>query len=92
MPRGRPHGNPQPAPDLQSFSEDVEPELAQLAVRLGTLRVAKGWTRNQLADQAGISHALVASIEAGGRSPYFTTVVKLCRALDVTAIDNFLTG
>ena len=88
MPRGRRPGEPQPAPDRSALEKGgVEPELARLAEAIGTVRVQRGWTRQQLADASGTNNRIVLGIESGIRDPNFTTVVKLCRALRIQKLD-----
>jgi transcriptional regulator with XRE-family HTH domain len=52
------------------------------------LRVAKGWSRERLAGEAGLSLATVERIEQG-RTPQVTTAVKIATALDVSIADLF---
>src|SRR5205807_2293586 len=53
------------------------------AGRLRELREAKGWTRNQLADAAGMAMDGVAHLELGRRKPTWETVLALAAALGV---------
>lgn len=88
MPRGRRPGRPQPAPERSVLErEGVAPELARLAETIGTLRVEREWTRQQLVEESDTNNQVVASIEAGTRDPSFTTLVKICRALGVQELD-----
>jgi len=49
-------------------------------------RECKGWTLRDMERETGISNALISQIETGKiKDPGFSTVVKLCRALGVSA-------
>ena len=57
-----------------------------MAVR--TERQARGWSRDDLAAAAGLSHNAVKNFESGPRWPSWQTLVSLCVALDlVVAVD-----
>ena len=53
------------------------------------LRLAKGWTQEQLAVYAGSSQPTVNLLEAGKRNPSAATLDKLARALEVEVVDLF---
>jgi len=59
-------------------------DKARFAARLKELREAKGWSRAQLAEKAGMKVGGVRDIEQGLRMPYFDTVTALAEALGVT--------
>ena len=46
-------------------------------------REAKGWTQEELAEQADLDRSYIGSIERGERNISFTTLLKLARALKV---------
>src|SRR3954454_12698471 len=48
-----------------------------LGRRIATLRGARGWTQQELADRVGVSRVAVSHIEAGLREPGERTVVLL---------------
>ena len=52
-------------------------------LELQAIREALGWSRAELARQAGLNAATVGAIESGRLSPYETQLVKLARALRV---------
>jgi transcriptional regulator with XRE-family HTH domain len=65
------------------MSRSQEPSL--FARRLVRLRRLQYWTQEELAERAGVSLAIVSSLEQGLRQdPRLSTVVKLARALGVT--------
>ena len=48
-----------------------------------TLRLKKGWSQTQLADELATSQSHVARIERGTENLYINTCRKLCAALDI---------
>lgn len=52
-----------------------------IAERLKTLRNTKGLTLDQLADQSGVSRAMISRIERGEASPTASLLARLCSAL-----------
>lgn len=60
---------------------DVAHRLAQ---NLRRLRLAKGWSQEVFADEAGIHRTYVSDIERGARNPTITVVAKLAAPLGVT--------
>ncbi len=52
--------------------------------KLRAYRKLKHWTQVELADQLGVSVAIVGSMERGVRHPTPQLVRQLCRALQVT--------
>ena len=58
--------------------------------RLKNLRIAKGWSQEQLGDRAGLSHSLITKTENGKNSPRSDALEKLAQALDCTT--DYLLG
>lgn len=58
-------------------------DLEQVASTVRRLRAERGWRQQQLADVAGVSVRAVGYIEAGRRSAYDRTYVRLARALGI---------
>jgi transcriptional regulator with XRE-family HTH domain len=56
---------------------------AWFAGRLRELRVAAGWTQDQLAERVGVKREAVARWEAGKREPGWSRVLALAEALGV---------
>lgn len=58
-----------------------------ICVRLGQnvrhLRLAKGWSQEEYADQADIHRTYVSDIERGRRNPSATMIEKLAKPFDV---------
>ena len=48
-------------------------------------RDAKGWSQEELADQAGVHRTYISGLERGVRNPTVTVVEKVAVALDVPA-------
>ena len=63
---------------------DVRERLGQ---NLRRLRLAKGWSQEAYADEAGIHRTYVSDIERGARNPTIAIVEKLGVPLGVTASD-----
>ncbi|KKJ78196.1 XRE family transcriptional regulator [Kiloniella litopenaei] len=55
-----------------------------LAARLKTLRVEKGWSLDQLADQSNVSRATLSRMEKGDVSPTTAVLGRLCAAYGMT--------
>ena len=53
------------------------------AMRIKALREKRGWTQQQLADEAGISRTYLARIETARHDPTLTILEKIARALKV---------
>ena len=54
-----------------------------LGRRIRTLRNTKGWTQQELGNQANINYKFLGEIERGQQNPSFKTLVKIATALDV---------
>jgi transcriptional regulator with XRE-family HTH domain len=66
----------------RKFSKDPVGEIFGATVR--RLRENKGWTQEQLAEQAEMSATYVGFIERGENVPTLTIILKLADALSVT--------
>jgi transcriptional regulator with XRE-family HTH domain len=62
-------------------SETQIPRL--LAERIKSLRRAKDWSQEQLAERASIQRSYLADLERGHRNPSVRTLVKVANALGV---------
>lgn len=56
---------------------------ARIGRNMKRLRAAKGWSQEELADQAGIHRTYVSGVERGVRNPTATVLDKLAVALGV---------
>jgi ribosome-binding protein aMBF1 (putative translation factor) len=85
MVRGRRPAAPQPAPTLRTLTASgIAHEYAALAVRVGNLRVARGWTINRLSTESGINNRILREIEAGTRDTSLSTLLKLADVFKLT--------
>ena len=53
----------------------------RVGLNMKALREAKGWSQEELADQAGIHRTYVSGVERGVRNPTITVLEKLAKAL-----------
>lgn len=60
---------------------------ARVGRNMKRLRDAKGWSQEELADQAGIHRTYVSGVERGVRNPTVTVLEKLAIALGATLPD-----
>jgi transcriptional regulator with XRE-family HTH domain len=58
--------------------------VAALGLRMRVVRVARGWTQEQLADAAGLDRTYVTRLERGLHAPTVVTVWRVARALEVS--------
>lgn len=56
----------------------------RLAVRVKALRLAKGWSQEELAHQAGMHRTFVSQIERATKTSSIATVEKVARAFEIT--------
>lgn len=68
---------------------DRQDLTAYCAERMRSLRRARDIKQRDLADLAGVSHALVSSIERAVTCPNVRTLWLLCSSLDVTMSEFF---
>jgi transcriptional regulator with XRE-family HTH domain len=58
-----------------------------LARNLKRFRTEKGWSQEELADQAGLHRTYVSGVERGVRNPTITIIATLAKALGVSAAE-----
>jgi transcriptional regulator with XRE-family HTH domain len=58
--------------------------LVSFGVRVRTLREGKGWTISDVVSRGNIGKSDLVAIESGNRSFSFTTLLELCKSLEVT--------
>jgi DNA-binding XRE family transcriptional regulator len=63
--------------------------LRQLAQRIKSLRLAKGWTQEEFAERAAMQRSYLGDLELGRRNPSVRTLVKLANAFGVAVPDLF---
>jgi len=66
--------------------------LRLLAERIKTLRQARGWTQEQLAERAAMQRSYLADLELGRRNPSVRTLVKVANAFGIAVPELFETG
>lgn len=71
---------------VRTAQHEIETEkLAGIGDRIREAREALGWQQQELGTRLGILPSAVAHWEAGRRIPDASSIVKLCRSLDVEA-------
>lgn len=60
-----------------------------LGKRIRSLRVARGWTQQDLGEKAGISYKFIGEIERGKQNPSFSILAKISDALDIELKELF---
>ena len=53
------------------------------------LRVARGLTQEELADDAGLDRSYIGGVERGERNPSLSVIEKIAEGLDVTLAELF---
>ncbi len=77
-------------PDIFSFmNESNDKTNILLGRRIKTLRTMKGWTQQELGNQADVNYKFVGEIERGQQNPSFNTLVKVATALEVELPELF---
>lgn len=56
-----------------------------IAERVREARIRRGFTQSELSRHAGMTPAAIWQIEKGERQPSADTIIRLCRALGVSA-------
>ena len=64
-------------------------ERKRFGKRVRILRLAKGWTQEELASRSGLHSTYVGGIERGERNVGLDNILKLARALAVRPADLF---
>jgi transcriptional regulator with XRE-family HTH domain len=62
-------------------------EAIAFGKRVRELRLARGWTQEQLAEQAGLTPVQLSRIENGWNDPKMSTIIRLAKALKVSCGD-----
>jgi transcriptional regulator with XRE-family HTH domain len=63
--------------------------LRLLAERIKSLRAAKGWTQEELAERAAMQRSYLGDLELGCRNPSVCTLVKVANALGIAVPELF---
>lgn len=59
----------------------------RLSANIKRLRSEKGWSQEELADQAGLHRTYISGVERGVRNPTVTVVERIAQALEVRSGD-----
>jgi len=70
-------------------SRSEEKIVNALAVRIRELRHIKGWSQEQLSEEAAIHRTYLGGIERGLRNPALRNLIKIARALGVSMSELF---
>jgi transcriptional regulator with XRE-family HTH domain len=73
-----------PARDRPSGSGGVEAVTAAVAEHVRALRLARGWTLDELSGRSGVSKGMVVQIEAARTNPSVGTLTRIADAFGVT--------
>jgi len=71
------------------MKKQIEKAEILLGRRIRTLRNAKGWTQQELGNQADINYKFLGEIERGQQNPSFNTLMKIADALGVGLSELF---
>jgi transcriptional regulator with XRE-family HTH domain len=69
--------------------DPVQIQLDSFGVRLKELRLQRGWTLQELADQSGLSKTFVSRLETGDRQASIAAVLTLARIFGVSLASMF---
>lgn len=61
--------------------------MNEIGARIREVRMEKGMTQAQLAEQSGLCRSYIMSIEAGQRNPTVKTVAAIAEALGISVKD-----
>lgn len=73
---------------------EIHARIATFAQNIRLLRKELGWSRNDLAREAGVSSKCIAMIEVGRNGPTLTVALAIATALEASAgrsLDDLLT-
>lgn len=73
-----------PGPDSCIILQNMSEILRQLGLTVREARRGRGWSRRELAEQAGVSERFLADIETGSGNPSVLKLSELARALGTT--------
>lgn len=69
--------------------DPVQVQLDSFGVRLRELRLQRGWTLQQLAEQSGLSKTFISRLESGSRQASIAAVLTLARVFGVSLASMF---
>ncbi len=71
------------------MEKSKEKEEVLLGRRIRALRTIKGWTQQELGNQADVNYKFIGEIERGQQNPSFNILVKISNALGVEIFELF---
>ena len=71
------------------MDKSVETANKLLGRHIRSLRIAKGWTQQELGNQADVNYKFLGEIERGQQNPSFQILVKIADALGVELSELF---
>jgi len=74
---------------LGFMDESYEKVKTLLGSRIRSLRNMKGWTQQELGNQADVNYKFLGEIERGQQNPSFNILVKIAAALEVDLPELF---
>lgn len=72
-------------PEVRAMYESMVPRTEWIASVINA-RAAKKWTQADLARAIGVQQPTIAKLESGDRDPRLSTMVAVCRALDIPVL------
>ena len=69
---------------MSNLESEVQTQLNSFGARLRELRLRRGWTLQELANQSGLSKTFLSRLESGDRQASIAAVLTLSRVLDVS--------
>ena len=77
-------------PYILIFMEDLVRKLKiLLGKRIRSLRLARGWTQQELGEKADISYKFLGQVERGRQNPSFVVLVKIADAFNIELMEIF---
>ncbi len=67
---------------VRGTADAAEDYFERLGRRVQELRTARGWTQQQLADEAGLDRTYISGLEHGKQNPTIGALLRLARALE----------
>lgn len=65
--------------------KNKKPQNINMGQRFREAREAKGWSREKLAEEVGLSVPFIADLELGNSGPSLDSFIKLCQVLSADA-------
>ena len=78
-----------PGRQLAEEADPVQSQLCSFGARLRELRLARGWTLEELACRSGLSKAFLSRLESGGRQASIAAVLTLAKIFNVSLTSLF---